>query len=90
MILYVVSVTDGGGVDRNGNGGLIIMQIDSYRQSINPSLKLQMGFTKTRGRLIITQIHSYRQSINPSLKLITDRGARNNEGGLIITPYCYD
>ena len=38
----LVGITDEG-VDRNGNGGLIIMQIDGYRQSINLSLKLQTG-----------------------------------------------
>ena len=38
------------GVDRNRNGELIITPIDGYRQSINPSLKLQTGgFPEMRG-----------------------------------------
>ena len=32
-----MGITDRG-VDRNGNGGLIITLINGYRQSINPSL----------------------------------------------------
>ena len=46
----LVGITDGG-VDRNRNGRPIIMPIYCYRQSINPSLKLQTrgGWQKWQG-----------------------------------------